>query len=162
MDANIIVILISLALFLAYLSGMLFTLTKVPDMVWMIGFGVLLGSVLGLFKPEIVSGLIPFVVVMALNLLMFEAGLNVDLKTFRESLKKSGYLGVITFTLTVFVVGNLLHFILPAMFTLTEGLLFGAMIGGTSTSAVLSILGCIGIPTAMRESAGSSWCWSQL
>ncbi len=145
MDANVIVILISLALFLAYLSGLLFTLTKVPDMVWMIGFGVLLGPVLGLFKPEIVTSLIPFVVVMALNLLMFEAGLNADLKTFRESLKKSGYLGVITFTLAVFTVGNLLHFILPAMFTLTEGLLFGAMIGGTSTSTVLSILGCIGM-----------------
>jgi NhaP-type Na+/H+ or K+/H+ antiporter len=148
LDANVVVILISLALFLAYLSGMLFTLTKVPDMVWMIGFGFLLGPVLGLFNPEIVSGLLPFVVVMALNLLMFEAGLNVDLKTFRESLEKSGYLGVITFTFTVFVVGNLLHFILPAMFTLTEGLLFGAMVGGTSTSAVLSILGCMGMTNA--------------
>jgi potassium/hydrogen antiporter len=145
LDANIIVILISLALFLAYISGMLFTLTKVPDMVWMISFGVLLGPVLGLFKIDTVTNLIPFVVVMALNLLMFEAGLNVDLKTFRESLEKSGYLGVITFTLTVFVIGNLLHYILPSMFTITEGLLFGAMIGGTSTSTVLSILGCIGM-----------------
>jgi len=145
LDANIVVILISLALFLAYLSGMLFTLTKVPDMVWMIGFGVLLGPVLGFFKVETIASLVPFVVVMALNLLMFEAGLNVDLKTFKESLEKSGYLGVITFTLTVFVVGNLLHIILPSTFTITEGLLFGAMIGGTSTSTVLSILGCIGM-----------------
>ncbi len=143
MDANIVVILISLTLFIAYLSGILFTLTRVPDMVWMISFGILLGPVLGLFKAEAIADLIPFVVVMALNLLMFEAGLNVDLKTFKESLEKSGYLGVITFTLTVFVVGNLLHYILPSMFTITEGLLFGAMIGGTSTAAVLSILGCI-------------------
>ena len=145
MDANSIVILLSLALFLAYVSGVLFTLTRVPDMVWMIGFGVLFGPVLGFFKAETIANLIPFVVVMALNLLMFEAGLNVDLKTFKESLEKSGYLGVITFTLTVFVVGNLLNYILPSTFTITEGLLFGAMIGGTSTSAVLSILGCIGM-----------------
>jgi cell volume regulation protein A len=119
LDANIVVILISLTLFIAYLSGILFNLTRVPDMVWMISFGILLGPVLGLFKAEAIADLIPFVVVMALNLLMFEAGLNVDLKTFRESLEKSGYLGVITFTLTVFVIGNLLHFILPAMFTIT-------------------------------------------
>ena len=145
MDANIIVILISLTLFIAYISGILFTLTKVPDMVWMICFGVLFGPVLGVFKADAISDLIPFVVVMALNLLMFEAGLNVDLKTFKESLEKSGYLGLITFTLTVFVVGNLLHYLLPSTFTITEGLLFGAMIGGTSTSTVLSILGSIGM-----------------
>ena len=145
MDANIIVILISLTLFIAYISGILFTLTKVPDMVWMICFGILFGPVLGFFKADAISDLIPFVVVMALNLLMFEAGLNVDLKTFKESLEKSGYLGLITFTLTVFVVGNLLHYLLPSTFTITEGLLFGAMIGGTSTSTVLSILGSIGM-----------------
>ncbi len=145
MDANIIVILISLTLFLAYTSGILFTLTRVPDIVWMIGFGILFGPVLGIFKADNISNLIPFVVVMALNLLLFEAGLSVDLKTFKESLQKSGYLGVITFSLTVFVIGNLLHFILPATFTITEGLLFGAMIGGTSTSTVLSILGCMGM-----------------
>ncbi|MFA9437670.1 MAG: cation:proton antiporter [Candidatus Bathyarchaeota archaeon] len=145
MDANIIVILISLTLFLAYTSGILFTLTRVPDIVWMIGFGILFGPVLGIFKADNISNLTPFVVVMALNLLLFEAGLSVDLKTFKESLQKSGYLGVITFSLTVFVIGNLLHFILPATFTITEGLLFGAMIGGTSTSTVLSILGCMGM-----------------
>jgi len=145
LDANIIVILISLTLFLAYTSGILFTLTRVPDIVWMIGFGILFGPVLGIFKADNISNLIPFVVVMALNLLLFEAGLSVDLKTFKESLQKSGYLGVITFSLTVFVIGNLLHFILPATFTITEGLLFGAMIGGTSTSTVLSILGCMGM-----------------
>jgi NhaP-type Na+/H+ or K+/H+ antiporter len=139
------VILISLTLFLAYTSGILFTLTSIPDIVWMIGFGILFGPVLGIFKADNISNLIPFIVVMALNLLLFEAGLSVDLKTFKESVQKSGYLGVITFSLTVFVIGNLLHFILPATFTITEGLLFGAMIGGTSTSTVLSILGCMGI-----------------
>jgi len=129
LNANIIVILISLTLFLAYTSGILFTLTRVPDIVWMIGFGILFGPVLGIFKADNISNLIPFVVVMALNLLLFEAGLSVDLKTFKESLQKSGYLGVITFSLTVFVIGNLLHFILPATFTITEGLLFGAIAG---------------------------------
>jgi NhaP-type Na+/H+ or K+/H+ antiporter len=96
--------------------------------------------------------LIPFLhalqivlVLMALNLLMFEAGLSVDLNTFRESMRKSGYLGVITYLFTFFVTGYLLHYLLPSLFTLTEGLLFGAMIGGTSTSTVLSLLGCIGL-----------------
>lgn len=145
MDANILVILISLTLFLAYVSGMLYTKTGVPDNLWLIGFGVLLGPLTGVFDSTSMASIIPFVVLMALNLLMFEAGLNVDLKTFRESMEKSGYLGLITFTLTLFLVGYGLHLLLPGWFTLTEGLLFGAIIGGTSTSTVLSLLGCIGL-----------------
>lgn len=138
-------ILISLTLFLAYISGMLYTKTGVPDNIWLIGFGILLGPITHLFNFALLSELIPFVVLMALNLLMFEAGLNVDLKTFRESMRKSGYLGLVTYIFTIFVVGNVLFYFMPHTFTLTEGLLFGAMIGGTSTSTVLSLLGCIGL-----------------
>lgn len=145
MDANIIVILISLTLFLAYISGMLYTKTGIPDNIWLIGFGILFGPVTKIFDFASMSNLIPFVVLMALNLLMFEAGLNVDLKTFRESMRKSGYLGLITYVITVFVVGYVLSYLMPQTFTRTEGLLFGAMIGGTSTSTVLSLLGCIGL-----------------
>ena len=145
MDANIIVILVSLTLFLAYISGILYTKTGVPDNIWLIGFGILMGPITRVFDSSAMTTLIPFVVLMALNLLMFEAGLSVDLKTFRESMRKSGYLGLITYIFTVFVVGYLLYLIMPTMFTLTEGLLFGAIIGGTSTSTVLSLLGCIGL-----------------
>lgn len=140
-----IVILISLTLFLAYISGMLYTKTGVPDNLWLIGFGILFGPITNIFDFSAMTTLIPFVVLMALNLLMFEAGLNVDLKTFRESMKKSGYLGLVTYILTVFSVGYALSFFMPSIFTFTEGLLFGAMIGGTSTSTVLSLLGCIGL-----------------
>jgi potassium/hydrogen antiporter len=145
LDANIIVMLISLTLFLAYISGMLYTKTGVPDNIWLIGFGILFGPITRIFNFSALSELIPFVVLMALNLLMFEAGLNVDLKTFRESMRKSGYLGLITYIITIFVVGNALAYFMPQTFTLTEGFLFGAMIGGTSTSTVLSLLGCIGL-----------------
>jgi len=145
LEANIIVILISLTLFLAYIGGVLYTKTRIPDIFWLIAFGAILGPGAKLIDPITMSGLAPMLVLMALNLLMFEAGLNVDLKTFRESMEKSGYLGVITFVLTTFIIGNGLYYILPELFTFTEALLLGSMIGGTSTSTVLSILGCLTI-----------------
>jgi Na+:H+ antiporter len=145
LEANIIVILISLTLFLAYIGGILYTKTQIPDIFWLIAFGAILGPGTKLIDPITMSGLAPMLVLMALNLLMFEAGLNVELKTFRESMEKSGYLGVITFVLTTFIIGNGLYYILPELFTFTEALLLGSMIGGTSTSTVLSILGCLTI-----------------
>ncbi|MBN2335926.1 cation:proton antiporter [Candidatus Bathyarchaeota archaeon] len=136
-------ILISLALFLAYISGIIYTHTGIPDTVWLIAFGVLLGPVLKLFDPVALRPTTPLLVVMALNLLMFEGGLNVDLSTFRESMAKSLYIGMITFALTTLGVGYLMRYIMPETFTLTQGLLFGAMIGGTSASTVNGVIGSI-------------------
>jgi len=143
LDANIIVILISLALFLAYVSGVIYTFTGVPDTVWLIVFGYVFGPVLHLFNPAAFRSATPLLVVMALNLLMFEAGLNVDFKTFKETMIKSVYLGLTTFTLTTLGVGYLLHYSVPYVFTLSEALFFGAMMAGTSASTVLGIIGSI-------------------
>jgi len=145
LEANIIVILISLTLFLAYISGILYSRSHIPDIFWLIIFGILLGPVLKVIDTEMMAGLAPMLVLMALNLLMFEAGLNVDLKTFRENMEKSGYLGLITFIFTMFIIGYGVFYVFPQLFTFSEGLLLGAMIGGTSTSTVLSILGCINL-----------------
>jgi len=143
LDANVVVILISLALFLAYISGIIYTYTGVPDTVWLIAFGYLFGPILQLFNPTALRPSTPILVVMALNLLMFEAGLSVDFKTFKETMIKSTYLGLTTFTLTTLGVGYLLHYSMPYVFRLSEALFFGAMIAGTSASTVLGIIGSI-------------------
>ncbi len=143
MDANVVVIIVSLALFLAYISGIIYTYTGVPDTVWLIVFGYVFGPILHLFNPVTFRPSTPLLVVMALNLLMFEAGLNVDFKTFKETMIKSTYLGLTTFTLTTLGVGYLLHYSVPYVFTFSEALFFGAMIAGTSASTVLGIIGSI-------------------
>jgi len=143
LDANVVVILISLALFLAYISGIIYTYTGVPDTVWLIAFGYLFGPTLQLFNPAALRPSTPILVVMALNLLMFEAGLSVDFKAFKETMKKSTYLGLTTFTLTTLGIGYLLHYSVPFVFTLSEALFFGAMIAGASASTVLGIIGSI-------------------
>jgi len=143
LDANVVVILISLALFLAYISGIIYTFTGVPDTVWLILFGYVFGPILHLFNPAALRPSTPILVVMALNLLMFEAGLSVDFKTFKETMIKSTYLGLTTFTLTTLGVGYLLHYSVPFVFRFSEALFFGAMIAGASSSTVLGIIGSI-------------------
>jgi cell volume regulation protein A len=45
----------------------------------------------------------------------------------------------------MFIIGYGVFYVFPQLFKFSEGLLLGAMIGGTSTSTVLSILGCINL-----------------
>lgn len=139
LDANIIMILISLTLFLAYISGILYTVTGVPDRFRLIGLGVIFGPILNIFNPETLRPITPILVVMALNLLMFEAGLAFDFNTFRENMRKSSFLGLITTT----TIGYGLHLAIPHIFELSHSLLFGAMLAGTSSSIVPNIISVI-------------------
>lgn len=141
MEANLTVILISLALFLAYLSGIIYTRTGVPDLLWLIGFGVILRPVLDVIGTGQLSLNTPLLVVMVLSLIMFEAGLSVDLNTFKETMGKSGWLALTTFTVSTLMVGSALRLALPGLFSLPQALLFGSMTAGTGTSTVLSVLG---------------------
>lgn len=59
LDANIIMILISLTLFLAYISGILYTVTGVPDRIRLIGLGVIFGPILNIFNPETLRPITP-------------------------------------------------------------------------------------------------------
>lgn len=143
LDANIIMILISLTLFLAYISGILYTVTGVPDRIRLIGLGVIFGPILNIFNPETLRPITPILVVMALNLLMFEAGLAFDFNTFRENMRKSSFLGLITFLITTTTIGYGLHLAIPHIFELSHSLLFGAMLAGTSSSIVSNIISVI-------------------
>lgn len=135
--------LASVAPFLAYLSGVIYSKTGVPDIIWLLGFGILMGPGLGLVDASTVSPLSPLLSLMALSLLMFEVGLNIDVPTFMETMYKSAVLGIITFTISTLTLGYGIHLIRPNLFSLSQGMLFGSMLGGTSIFTVLGMLGSL-------------------
>ena len=148
-DANSILILVSSTLFLGYISGLFYSRTKVPDIIWLLAFGILLGPVLNFFQSELFVTLSPLMSIIALNIILFDAGINVDIRAIMETMTKSVALSVTTFVITMVVVGYILHFLMPDNFTLRQAMLFGSMIGGTSTVTVLGIIG--GLEKLIRD-----------
>lgn len=148
-DANSIMILISSTLFLGYISGLFYSKTKIPDIIWLLAFGILLGPVFNFFDSELFIKLSPLMSLVALNIILFDAGINVDIKDIMKTMHKSVMLSVTTFGLTVISVGYVLSFLMPDEFTLLQGMLFGSMIGGTSTVTVLGIIG--GLEKMIRD-----------
>jgi len=140
-DANSIMILISSTLFLGYISGLIYSKTKIPDIIWLLAFGILLGPVFNFFDSSLFISLSPLMSIVALNIILFDAGINVDIRAIMETMHKSLVLSVVTFLLTVVAVGYALHFLMPEDFSLLQAMLFGSMVGGTSTVTVLGILG---------------------
>ena len=139
-SAERILLLVSSTLIICYISGLFYTKTKIPDIIWVLGFGILLGPVLGYFDKELFLSLSPLMSTVALSIILFDAGLNLDIKLLFQALTKATILSITTILSVIIAVGYTLVFLMPSSFTLKQGMLLGAMIGGTSTIAVFGVL----------------------
>ena len=139
-SADRILLLVSSTLLIAYISNLFYTKTKIPDIIWVLTFGIVLGPVLGYFDKDLFLELAPLMSTVALSIILFEAGINVDIKLLVGSLSKATLLSVTTILSVMLAVGFSLSTFMPSSFTLLQAMLLGAMIGGTSTIAVFGVL----------------------
>lgn len=140
LSVNSFLLLISSTLFLCYVSGLIYTKTKIPDIVWLLGFGILLGPVLGYFEKESFVSLSPLMGIVALCIITFDSGIGIDVRGFTRTLLKSAALTIATFLAVVSTVGYAVSLLMPGTFNLLEGMLLGTMVAGISTVAVTSLL----------------------
>jgi NhaP-type Na+/H+ or K+/H+ antiporter len=68
-DADRLLLLVSSTLIISYISNLFYTKTKIPDILWVLGFGILLGPVLGYFDKELFLSLSPLMSTVALSLI---------------------------------------------------------------------------------------------
>ncbi len=135
-----LLLLVSSTLIISYISSLFYTKTKIPDIIWVLAFGVLLGPVLGYFDKDLFLQLSPLMSTVALSIILFDAGINVDINLLMKAMGKAAILSITTILSVILVVGYTLHYLMPASFSLHGGMLLGAMIGGTSTIAVFGVL----------------------
>jgi len=139
-DAVNIILLISATLLLGFIGALCYSKTKIPDIIWLLGFGIILGPITHLYDSELFISLSTLMSLVALNIILFEAGISVNIKAILKALPRSLILIAFTFTMTVISVGYFLNFFMPQDFTLLQGLLLGTMVGGSSTVTTFSIL----------------------
>ena len=99
-------LLISSTLFLCYLSGLFYTKTKIPDILWLLGFGILLGPVLGVFEKDGFVYVSPLMGVVAICIITFDSGIGLDFRLLRKTFLKSFALTLATFFAIVISVGG--------------------------------------------------------
>ena len=133
-------LLISSTLFLGYIGNLFYTRTKIPDIVWLLLFGIILGPGLNFFDKETFLSLSPLMSVLAIVIILFEAGISINFDTVLTTMSKYFALAIISYVVQLVFIGVLLDFLLPSSFTLLQALILGAMIGGSSTVSVLSVL----------------------
>jgi len=130
---------IGAVLILGFITSMIFELTKIPDVIILIFVGMIVGPVLKIVPVEgPISTLAPYVGTLALIIILFDGGLNLNLFKVLTALAEAAGFTIMVFILTVIFTGFTMHYIFGWAYL--EGLLLGAVVGGTSSAIVIPLI----------------------
>jgi cell volume regulation protein A len=129
-------------LVIAFTANRLFIWTRVPDVVVLMAAGVLLGPVLHLAKPAQFVQITHAFGTLALLLILFEGGLELNIRQTLRHFPGGLVFGVISYGLTFVLIGFVAHFGLKLSYS--NAALVGAVLGCTSSTVILPVLQQLG------------------
>ncbi|MBN3037341.1 MAG: cation:proton antiporter [Candidatus Diapherotrites archaeon] len=135
------ILLIAIIILLGFIGNLIFKKTDIPNAVWLMGFGLLVGPVLELVDATLMQSVSEFFAALAVIIILFEGGINMELYKLFKQAPRSLFLAVSAFTLTV-VITMVLSMIVG--FDPLVGALLGVIIGGVSSPIVIPIVSKIG------------------
>ncbi len=134
---------------IGFLGSLLFEKTKVPDILILIFIGLLIGPILTnylggtaadqLIPQSYLTTIAPYFAALALVIILFDGGLNLNLDKVMSQLGITILHTGIGFMGTMFATAIICYFIL-GITNITIGLLLGCIIGGISSAVVLPIM----------------------
>ncbi|MDH4122481.1 MAG: cation:proton antiporter [Thermoplasmata archaeon] len=133
-------------IFVGFIGSLIFSRFKIPDVLILIGVGMLLGpDILGnqfnIVNEATLQNLNEFknlFLALALVIILFDGGLSLDIMSVSESMRLSIFISITTFIMSMLMVGFALNSIMNV--NLMIALCLGAIVGGTSSAVVLPIV----------------------
>ena len=152
-------LLFSSTLFLSYLNGIFYNRTKIPDLVWLLVFGMILGPVLHVFDAALFMDIFDLMLLVTVALFAFDIGLNFNIQHLLGNTARAFNMAMMSFLATTISVGLALNFIFPEYFNFVNGLLLGAMVGGLDGVSISGLINSLG---AESKEMGVSGTFLQL
>jgi potassium/hydrogen antiporter len=135
MDAAVTVLFLGLLIFLGNILSRFFTLTKIPDVLFLIAIGIVIGPLLNLVSPSAFGVVGPLFTMVTLAIILFEGGLHITLETLKKSITGTTAITVANFVIITVICIVIMNYM--AGFSLIESCMLGAIIGGTSSAVVI-------------------------
>ena len=139
MDPAVIAFLVAgIIIILGFLGEEFFNRTSIPDSILLLLFGVLLGPIFQLFAQEELLAITPYFAALALIIILFDGGLNMDIREAVRNSPRALVLAITGFTLNVIVTAAICKYLLG--WRLLNGLLLGSIVGGGSSIIVIALI----------------------
>ncbi|MDC3254385.1 cation:proton antiporter [Nitrosopumilus sp.] len=136
--APIILLAAGVVIFLGVAGEAFFKKTGIPDVAFLMILGVIIGPVLGIIQAEAVIQVVPYFAALALIIIMFDGGLNLDIKHIVKTAHYSFTLAIIGFILSVVIISLATHYLLE--WTWLESILLASIVGGSSSAIVFGLV----------------------
>lgn len=139
-------LLIGGIIFLGFLGSIIFHRFRVPDVLILIALGMVIGPDITGNRFDLISSDVldamnefrGFFLSIALVIILFDAGLSLDIHSVFESMRLAAFMSLGAFLGTFIMVGLVLHLIMDIDLLLS--LTLGSIVGGTSGAIVIPIV----------------------
>jgi len=136
--APIILLAAGVVIFLGVAGEAFFKKTGIPDVAFLMILGVIIGPVFGIIQAEAVIQVVPYFAALALIIIMFDGGLNLDIKHVIKTAHYSFTLAIVGFILSVIIISVGAHYVLE--WTWLESILLASIVGGSSSAIVFGLV----------------------
>ena len=109
-SAPVLLLAAGIVIFLGVAGEAFFKRTGIPDVAFLMVLGVILGPILGIIQPDIITQIVPYFAAIALIIIMFDGGLNLDLKHMAKTAHFAVFLSIMGFIASVLVVTLFAHY----------------------------------------------------
>jgi cell volume regulation protein A len=137
-SAHVILLAAGVVIFSGVAGEAFFKKTGIPDVAFLMILGVVIGPVLGIIQPEAVIQVVPYFAALALIIIMFDGGLNIDIKNMIRTVHFAFILALLGFILSVILVTLGAHYVLDWHWL--DSILLGAIVGGSSSAIVFGLV----------------------
>jgi len=135
-DVASAIFIVGVIMLLAFLGDWIFKKTDIPSVVWLLIFGLVLGPILNLVNGESFLGLSQYIGAIAITIILFDGGMNLDLENLIKGAPRGLLLSIVSFVISVATVTVIMNILGNSII---NGILLGAIIGGTSSPIVIPI-----------------------
>ncbi|MBI4152267.1 cation:proton antiporter [Candidatus Woesearchaeota archaeon] len=147
-DVSISLFTIAFIIALGFFADLFFKRSRIPDVIWLIFFGVIIGPIFKIVDRETLFGTAPLFTAIAIAIILFESGRKMR---FKELLRDA-------LSTTIFMLANLvMSTILVAVgakffFGLgwENALLLGVIVAGTSSAMIVTVVDRLGISLKVK------------
>ena len=137
-SAPILLLAASVVIILGVLGEAFFKKTGIPDILFLMVLGIIIGPVLGIIQPEAVLEIVPYFAAVALIIIMFDGGLNLHIGKVLKTAHFAIVLVIVGFALSVGIVAGLAHYGLG--WEWIDSILLGTIVGGSSSIIVFGLV----------------------
>jgi cell volume regulation protein A len=138
------------------LGEIVFRRTQVPDVVWLLLAGIVLGPVSGVVTRDQLAVIAPYFGALTLVVVLFDGGSRLKLREISRTAPRAGLLALLTFAfstaaLALASMGARSVGWFPPEWSWAHAVLFGAILGGSSSIIILPAMTLAGVRDAVAN-----------